>query len=158
VSEPIIVEPIANEPIYIEPLVSSAPAVVAIASSPGPFGPVSLAKTTIAVTIDGQGTVLTPGVKADLPTPFNGRITGWQLIGDLNGNAVVDILVGDPVNDVPYSSITGGNEPELTAVDAAVGDALGWNAQISEGDVLRYQLVTVDTIRRLTIALFVERD
>lgn len=152
--EAINVEPLAVTPIFIE----GGMQVIALNSSPGPFGPISLAVTTMAIICDGGGTPIIPGFKADLPAPFTGRVTGWELLGDLAGNAVVDILVGQPLTGGPFVSITAGNKPHLTAVDAAAGDALGWTPELSPDDVVRYVVQSADTVRKLTIALFVERD
>lgn len=138
---------------------SSAPAVVVVASSPGPIGPVALVATAMTVIVDGGGSVILPGVKADLPVPFDGEIVGWELIGDLAGDVEVDILRGRPVDGVPFAGITGGaaNRPKLTAVAADDGDALGWDVVLSNGDALRYSVISAQTVRRLTIAIFVER-
>jgi hypothetical protein len=158
VSDPIRIERLFRQPLNVEPLMTGAPNVIAIGGMVGPFGPVSMAATTVAITIDGGGNVIIPGDKADLPINWNGKITGWMLISDLAGNASVDILVGDPVNGIPYASITGGNTLDLTAVSAAAGNVAGWNPDLSSGDVLRYHVASLNTIRRLTVALFVERD
>jgi hypothetical protein len=158
VSDPLVIERLSNEPILVEPLTSGAPIVVLLPSGPGPFGPISMAKTAMTIIVDGLGGVIMPGIKADLPAPFNGRITGWELLGDLAGAVTVDIQIGRPLEAVAFASICGGNQPSLTAVDAGAGDAVGWNSDISNGDVVRYIIDDVQTIRRLSIALFVERD
>jgi hypothetical protein len=158
VSDPLIIERLDRRAIFIEPLMSGAPNVIALGAMPGPFGPVSMTAATLAIIIDGNGNVIIPGVKGNLPVSWSGKIIGWEMIGDLAGSTVVDILKGDPVHAIPYASITGGNKPELTAVDAAQGDVAGWDIDLLPGDVLRYSVESLSTIRRLTVALFVERD
>jgi hypothetical protein len=157
-SDPITVVPLSPKPILVEPIGGGAPTVVVVSGGSGPFGPVSMAVSTIAVTIDGQGTVIVPGDKADVPINWNGRITGWELLSDLAGGAVVSIKKARPLEAAPYASITNGDDPSLIAVAAAAGDALTWDADLIAGDALRISVVSLNTIRRLTVALFVERD
>lgn len=153
-SDPIIIERLTNEPIVIE----GGPSIIVLDTNSGPFGPVANVSTAITLVVDGAGNVIIPGVKADLPVDWTGSIIGWMLLGDLAGSATVDILKGDPINAVPYASITGGAGPSMTAVDAAEGTVVGWTPDLAPGDVLRFQVVSLSTIRRLTIALFVERN
>lgn len=159
-SEPILVAPLADEPIFVQHLAGGAPNVIVIENIPGPPGAISLAATTMAVTIDGQGGVIVPGMKADLPIGFDGELTGWAVLGDLAGDLEMDILLGRPFDPVPvpYSSIVAGNPPELIATDVMQGDVVGWTIALSEGDVLRYTVVSAAIVRRATVALFVERD
>lgn len=159
-SEPIIVEPVSDEPILVEKLTSSAPSIIVIDTIPGLPGPVSMAKTCIAVVVDAGLVPLLPGDKADLPVPFTGVVTGWMALAFPAGNVTVDIqrapFAAFPPG--PADSITNGDLITLAGSSAGEGDAATWDAGLSEGDVLRYSIVTSDTIRRLTIGLFVERD
>jgi hypothetical protein len=157
VSDPIVIERLSVAPILIEPLMDGALSIIAISTMPGPFGPVALQEIAIDLIVDGQGAAILPGVKADIPINWAGTISGWKLVGDQTGSCVVDILKGDPVHAVPYASIVGGSGPSMTTVEAAEGGTVGWATDIEPGDILRFQVVSISSIRRLTVALFVER-
>lgn len=158
--QPILIEPLSDIPIRVERLADVAPHVILLQAIPGPPGPTSLARTAMAINIDATFAPFLPGDKADLAVPFNGTIVGWQAFAWPAGNVTVDIrrtaFAAFPPG--PADSITNGDPIELVGASKGEGDAASWLTGLSEGDVLRYTVLTNDTIRRLSVALFVERD
>jgi len=111
----------------------------------------------IGITIDGAGSPITTGVKGYKSFPVAGTITGWRLLADTTGSVVVDIWKATFANYPPVNadSITGGNEPEITAGNDSAEDTTlsGWTTSVSAGDVFGFNVDSILTITRLTLEL-----
>ena len=106
--------------------------------------------------MDGGGSVLTTGLKGFLEVPCNLTITGVTLLADQTGSAVVDIWKDTYANFPPTiaDTITASAKPTLsTAVKNKDTTLTGWTTSVSGGDILAFNLDSVSTIQRLTIAI-----
>ena len=115
----------------------------------------------IAYVIDGGGATITTGLKGFLPIPQACTITAARLLGDTTGSIVVDIWKADFDNYPPTDSdsITGSAEPEIETAAKSEDTALsGWTTSIAAGDVLAFNVDSVSSFQRVTVALVVEID
>lgn len=116
--------------------------------------------TALVFSKDAGGDELPTGVLGDLLVPFACTITAATLLADQAGDAVVDIWKDTTANFPPTDadSITASAQPTLSNAASATDSTLtDWTTSISAGDVLRFNLDSVDTITRLSIILTVKR-
>lgn len=116
--------------------------------------------TNILFSKDNSSLVLQPGVQGDVTVPFNCTITGVTLLSDVTGSMVMDIWKDSFANYPPtvLDSITSATPPTLSSASKYNDTTLtGWTTSITSGDVLRFNLNSVSTITRYTIALTVRR-
>jgi hypothetical protein len=126
-------------------------------SGTGSSGDVS----TLNFVIDGGGSVITTGIKGDLVVDFACTITGVTLLADQSGSIVVDIWKDTYANFPPVDadSITASAPPTITTATKSQDTTLtGWTTSISAGQILRFNVDSVTSIQRLTVALKVTRS
>jgi hypothetical protein len=81
-------------------------------------------------------------------------ITGWTIIADVSGSAVVDILRATYAGYPTVTSITGSAKPTLTAATKATSTTLtGWSTSLAAGDVLVFNVDSASTVEQLYIVL-----
>jgi hypothetical protein len=105
---------------------------------------------------DGGGAEIEVGTQVDVVAPFAGTITGWTLLADQTGDAVVDVWVEQLVSYPPTNadSITAAAPPTLTADTDVTSTAVGtWTAAITAGDIIRFNLDSVTDCTRLLCVL-----
>jgi hypothetical protein len=115
---------------------------------------------TYTIGFDGGGSELVAGMQFDVPFDSACEIVGVGLYADQDGDAVVDIWNDDHAAFPPTiaDTITAAAKPTLSGADSYVDTTLtGWTKSIAAGDVLRFNLDSVETIERLTIKLTVQR-
>jgi hypothetical protein len=92
--------------------------------------------------------------------PFDCTITGVTLLADVSGDLVVDIW-RDSYADFPPvdgDSITASAPPTITSATKSQDTTLtGWTTALSVGDILRFNVDSVATIARATLALALTR-
>jgi hypothetical protein len=106
--------------------------------------------------IDGGGSAISTGVAGDLYVPFPVNIVSATLLADQTGSVVVDIWSDAYANFPPTiaDTITGSAPPTISAAAKAQDSTLtGWTTLIPAGNTLRFNVNSVSTITRLTIAL-----
>jgi hypothetical protein len=114
-----------------------------------------------SVIIDGGGSTITTGVKFDLEVPYNATVTAWDIFGDTTGSIVVDIWQDTYANFPPTvaDTITTSEKPTISATtkgqDTSLNSGNGWS--VTQGRVLRFNVDSVTTLARVTIALKVTR-
>jgi len=100
---------------------------------------------------------LTSGVQTDVEIAFDGELTGWTLLGNTVGSAIVSIWKTDFTNYPPTAenSITGtAPPPSIAADDKAISyDLTGWDTLLSRGDILRFNVTSEVSITRLSLIL-----
>ena len=107
---------------------------------------------------DGGASVLTTGVKAELPVFFNGTIVGVELLADVSGSCVVDIQKSTYGGFPTTATIVDGSKPTLSSAIKYLDQTLsGWTTGLSDGDVLRFKIDSISSIKRLSVALKVQR-
>jgi hypothetical protein len=114
-----------------------------------------------SVIIDGGGSTITTGVKFDLEVPYNATVTAWDIFGDTTGSIVVDIWQDTYANFPPTvaDTITTSEKPTISASnkgqDTSLNSTNGWS--VTQGRILRFNVDSVTTLTRVTIALKVTR-
>ena len=118
------------------------------------------AHSSIQLVLDGQGAVITTGVKADLVIPFNCIITEVTMLADQSGSIVVDIWKDTYTNYPPLvaDSITASAKPTITTATKSTNSTLtGWTKSLSIGDTLRFNVDSATTITRVLLTLKVKK-
>lgn len=112
----------------------------------------------ITFAIDGGGSALTTGIKADVYVPYACTITAVTMLADQSGSVVVDIW-GDPLANYPPTdadSITASAPPTISSATNSQDTTLtGWTTAIAAGDTLRFNIDSASTITRLSLTLTV---
>lgn len=118
------------------------------------------ATSAIQVVVDGNGYVLTTGVKGYVEVPFACTIVAVRMYADLVGSMVVDIWKDTYANFPPLNadSITASSPPTLISVNKSMDTTLsGWTTALAIGDILAFNIDSCTFISRVTIALALER-
>lgn len=106
--------------------------------------------------IDGGGSAITSGLKGFLEIPFAMTITGWTLLADQSGSIVIDVWKDSYANFPPTNldSIAGSELPTLSAAQQAQDLSLTtWTTSVSAGDILAFNVDSVATVQRVTVAI-----
>lgn len=109
----------------------------------------------INLPVDGGGSVIGTGVVYDAIEIPKCVITGWGMLGDVSGDAVVDIayLAGFNVPAFPGDSIAGTEKPTLsTAQTAEDTNLLTWTRNLAAGHIAM-KVDSASTIIRLMCVL-----
>ena len=112
----------------------------------------------ITFVVDGGGSAITTGIKADVYVPYAATITAVTMLADQSGSIVVDIWKDSYANYPPTDadSITAAAVPTITTATKSQDTTLtGWTTSISAGDTLRFNVDSITTVTRLTLALTV---
>lgn len=116
---------------------------------------------SIQFVIDGGGSTITTGIKGDLEIPFACTIQQATLLADQSGAIVIDIWKDTYANFPPVDgdSITASAPPTIAASGTKSQDSVltGWNKSIAAGSTLRFNVDSVTSITRATLALKVAR-
>src|SRR5580704_11699446 len=91
---------------------------------------ISTAKArAITININGAGSTPATGVGARWSSPAACTITGWTLVADQSGSAVIDVLRGTYAAFPTTSSIAGTDKPTLSSAQKAEDLTLsGWGS------------------------------
>lgn len=129
----------------------------------GPTGPAQVAN--LEFVMDGGGGTLTTGIKGYLRVDFAGTITQATLLGDQTGSVVVNIYKCDyttfdpPTHPAVADKITASAPPTISSAKKAVDTTLtGWTVAFSAGDIFAFNIDSVTTMQRVTIALKATRS
>jgi hypothetical protein len=117
------------------------------------------APETINATIDGGGSALASGVKADLEVPFDCQIQYVTLMADQIGTVTLDIRRSSFASWPTVASIMGTVLPSLTSAQKSqtMADA-SWSRYLSAGDVLQLYLPSNSSyVTRLSVGIKVIR-
>jgi hypothetical protein len=107
---------------------------------------------------DGGASVLTTGVKAELPVFFDCTVVGVELLADVSGSCVVDIQKNTYGGFPTTATIVNGSKPTLSSAIKYLDFTLsGWSTSLNDGDVLRFKIDSISSIKRLSCALKLQR-
>lgn len=120
---------------------------------------------TINFIIDGGASVITTGMKGYLACDFSGTISQSELLADVSGSIVVNIwkctytqFDAGSSHPVVSDKITASAPPTITTATKSQDATLtGWTTAFSVGDILAFNVDSVATIKRCTVALKVLR-
>lgn len=111
----------------------------------------------IVFVIDGGTLAITTGVKGSLQVPFAFQIVSWSILADAAGAIVVDVwrCAENDYPPVAAGSIAGSAKPTILAsAQKASSESLnGWATVLQAGDVLRFNVDSISTIKRATVTL-----
>lgn len=104
--------------------------------------------------IDGGGSAITTGSKGFLSIPAAYTITGWNLVADQSGSAVVDVKKSTYAGFPTTATIAGADKPTLSAVQKNQNLAVGvWTTAVAAGDILEFNVDSAATVTRLTLTI-----
>lgn len=106
--------------------------------------------------IDGGGSAITTGIKGDIELPFAGTITSVRLLADQSGSIAVDIWKDTYANFPPTDadSITASAVPTITTATKSEDTTLtAWTTTFSAGDILRINVDSATTVKRVTLSI-----
>lgn len=134
-----------------------------VTGNTGPTGPAQVANMEFV--IDGGGSAISTGVKGYLTVDFNGFIQQAELLADQSGSIVVNIwkctyaqFDAGATHPVVGDKITASAPPTISgAVKAQDATLTGWTTSFSAGDVFAFNVDSVATVQRVTLALKVLR-
>jgi hypothetical protein len=111
--------------------------------------------------IDGGGSTITTGLKGYVSFPYKATINSVTLLGDQTGSIVVDIwkctfaqFDAGSTHPVSGDSITASDKPTISSATKSTDSALtGWTTTINVADVLAFNVNSVTTLQRVSLAL-----
>lgn len=92
--------------------------------------------------------------------PFACTITGWTMLADQAGDAVVDVWKDTYANALPTNadSIAGSEKPTLSSAAKNQDTSLStWTTSVSAGDVLGFEVESASDVLKLTVVLHISR-
>lgn len=101
--------------------------------------------------IDGGGATITTGVKGDIEIKYACTMTAWRVLADQSGLISVGIW-RDSYANFPPTVADLLTTPAIT-VSGTKNSATGLSHALVAGDILRFNVTSVTSIQRVTIAL-----
>ena len=115
---------------------------------------------TINFVVDAGSAPMSSGIKGDMTLDVTGKIIGWTLIADQDGNVQFDIQKSDYANFRNFSSICGNERPQLgninTGAEARINrntTITSWSPILNSGDILQFEIVYALNIQRCVVSL-----
>jgi hypothetical protein len=111
---------------------------------------------SIQFVIDGGGSTITTGVKGFLVIPFACTINSVTMLGDQSGSIVVDIWKKAFTTTLPTvaNTITASDIPTISSAVTVQDTTLtGWTTSVSANDMIGFNVNSVTTMQRVTVAL-----
>ena len=109
---------------------------------------------TVNYVIDSGSLPMQTGDKGKLTIDVTGVIEQIRVLSDQTGDITFEIEKTTFANYPNFSTITGGNRVQLTNTDKYFDDVLNnWTSTIVAGDILRFNVISVNNIRRILISL-----
>lgn len=111
---------------------------------------------SIALTLDGQGGVISTGQKGYLQIQYSGTITKWSIITNPAGSIQFDVW--KRTNSLPTvaNTIVGANYPGVTSsATASSSNLTGWTTTFTDGDYFGWNVrsATTATFARLELVV-----
>ena len=105
--------------------------------------------------IDGGGSAITTGVKGFVKMPFAVTVTGWNILADQTGSIVVDVWAEDEALSPPTvaDTIAGTEKPTLATAQKNEDLALTTWTNIAAGDWVGFNVDSITTVERVTVAI-----
>lgn len=115
---------------------------------------------SIGLRIDNGANVIPTGVNGNIVVPFACTISQWTLLANESGSIVIDIWKDSYANYPPLvgDSITASAKPTISSSTKGQSSTLtGWTTNLLAGDILRFNVDSVTTIKAVDINLVVLR-
>jgi hypothetical protein len=114
----------------------------------------------VIAVFDGSGAVIPVSTQLDIPVPFDCHIEECAMYAAQAGSIVIDIWKDIHGSFPPTlaDSITAAAKPTIAAADKSLDTTLtGWTRSITAGDILRFNVDSASTIKRVTLELAVTK-
>ena len=109
---------------------------------------------TVNYVIDSGSLPMQVGDKGSLTIDVTGVIENIRVLSDQTGDIVFDISKTTFADFPNFNSITSGNRVQLVNTNKYFDDVLNnWTSTITAGDILRFDVISVNNIRRVLISL-----
>ena len=109
---------------------------------------------TVNYVIDSGSLPMQVGDKGKLTIDVTGVIENIRVLSDQTGDIVLDIGKTSFADYPNFNSITAGQRVQLINTDNYFDDVLNnWTTSITAGDILRFDVISVNNIRRVLISL-----
>ena len=109
---------------------------------------------TLNFVIDGGGSAIATGIKGHIVLDGDFTVTGWTVIADQSGSIVVDVNRATYTDFPTTASIAGSELPTLSSAQKNEDLTLStWTTTLSARDVLEFEVDSVATVTRVTVAL-----
>ena len=115
----------------------------------------------ITLVIDGGGAVITTGVHGDFRVPCDCTLTGVTAMADQSGSIQIDVWKDTYAHFPPddTDSITASAPIVISSSTKSEDTTLtGWTKTFSQGDILRFNVDSVSTIKLVTLELRVTKS
>lgn len=99
------------------------------------------------------------GTVGYITIPYNGTITGWQVIGDISGNCTFDVWK-QSAGIIPTiaDTIVGTEKPNLLAQQINSDLALTtWTTAVTEGDIVGIVLDNASVLSQAWLTVFITK-
>jgi len=109
--------------------------------------------------IDGGGSAITTGTKGYIEVPFACTINQWTLLADTSGSITIDVYSDSYASyGTNTSMVGGGTKPTISAATKGQSAPVSWTTtSIAAGNIIGFNVATISTCTRVTIALRVTR-
>jgi len=112
-----------------------------------------LNRGSFGITVDGSGAVITNGVKGYLVMPYNATIIGWDIIGNVSGDCMVDIWKNTTI-PTSADTITGTETPYLNNQQINSDNNLtNFNTGLFINDILAFNVISASTVSRINVII-----
>jgi len=109
---------------------------------------------TVNYVIDSGSLPMQTGDKGKLTIDVTGVIENIRVLSDQTGDIVFEIEKCTFADYPNFTSITNGARVQLTNSDKYFDDVLNnWTSTITAGEILRFNVISVNNIRRLLVSL-----
>ena len=109
---------------------------------------------TVNYVIDSGSLPMQTGDKGKLTIDVTGVIEQIRVLSDQTGDITFEIEKTTFADYPNFSTMTGGNRVQLTNTDKYFDDVLNnWTSTIVARDILRFNVISVNNIRRILISL-----
>jgi hypothetical protein len=99
------------------------------------------------------------GLIGYITIPYNGTITGWQVIGNISGNCVFDVWkTAAGIIPTVANTIAGTEKPTLTAQQINSDLTLTtWTTTVTAGDIIAVNLDSASTLSKAWLTVFITK-
>ena len=129
------------------------------------LGTKTFKKASFGITLDGQGGVITTGLKGQITIPYAGTITGWEItsVNNTSGSIVIDLWKDTYANYPPTvaDTITGSEKPTLSSATKNQDLSLttwGTGTSVSANDVIFFNVDSATLVTLIQLTIFITKS
>jgi hypothetical protein len=99
------------------------------------------------------------GIIGYITIPYNGTITGWQVIGDVSGDCVFDVWKQSAgILPTVADTVAGTEKPTLTAQQINSDLTLtSWTTAVTAGDIVAINLDSASGLSKAWLTVFITK-